>query len=315
MTKEEPGPLDRVLRDLGFPGIVHSLSDGLSGSDFTTLLLEVMRRRARAITARTLMANYRRDRFVAPASIPFRQLRRAEDLLLSALPEHFEVLALAPLLPLGAHSTIATVDQNKVVTTVRGHDVAADPTNGLALEAAVRRQHLRKREPRSISVVQLAAIQRVVRAQRFQGAGHFAHFTQFGLVSAGRDVGHHNFERDAALEHITFGVAGLLAAGATPVRVEWTDLTRGGSPGLLEELGRRLSTQPELVLADRPDRVAGRGYYVDFCFKIFADIGEERFEVGDGGFVDWTQKLVGDVKERMLISGLGVDRIATILPA
>ena len=44
-------------------------------------------------------------------------------------------------------------------------------------------------------------------------------------------------------------------------------------------------------------------YYQGINFKIIVDgIG-----VVDGGFVDWTQKLLGNKKERLLISGAGVD--------
>jgi hypothetical protein len=32
--------------------------------------------------------------------------------------------------------------------------------------------------------------------------------------------------------------------------------------------------------------------------------------VGDGGFVTWTGQLLGSRKERLLISGYGIDRIA-----
>ena len=94
------------------------------------------------------------------------------------------MLALAPVVPLGTHSALATVSQHKVLSTIRACEVAADPTNALALEAAGRRRAL----PRT-ATVKLAGIQRVVRAQQFQGAGAPAHFTLFGLVTAGRDEG------------------------------------------------------------------------------------------------------------------------------
>jgi len=35
--------------------------------------------------------------------------------------------------------------------------------------------------------------------------------------------------------------------------------------------------------------------------------------IADGGFVDWTQRLTGNRKERLLISGFGVDRLAISL--
>src|ERR1700729_592448 len=53
--------------------------------------------------------------------------------------------------------------------TVRGTEVAADPTNGLALEAAARRHDLLRAAPRSAEPVRLAATQRVTRAQHDLG--------------------------------------------------------------------------------------------------------------------------------------------------
>jgi hypothetical protein len=35
-------------------------------------------------------------------------------------------------------------------------------------------------------------------------------------------------------------------------------------------------------------------------------------EVVEGGFVDWTQRLLGDRKERLLVSGIGLDLLSTI---
>jgi len=36
---------------------------------------------------------------------------------------------------------------------------------------------------------------------------------------------------------------------------------------------------------------------------------EKEFYIGDGGFVDWTQKKLGNKKERLLISAIGLDRL------
>lgn len=63
-------------------------------------------------------------------------------------------------------------------------------------------------------------------------------------------------------------------------------------------------------VTDRPDRPSGSGYYEGFCFKAFPTIGGEMFEVADGRLVCWTQALVGTRKERLLISGMGLDRLA-----
>ncbi|WP_201022754.1 hypothetical protein, partial [Tepidimonas taiwanensis] len=81
--------------------------------------------------------------------------------------------------PLGTCSTVATVDQNRVLSTVRGTEVVSDPTNALAVEAAVRRSVGDRRRR-----IDLAAYQRVVRAQALDGPGLSAHFGLFALVSS-----------------------------------------------------------------------------------------------------------------------------------
>ena len=57
------GALGRVLPAVGGIEVVERLA-GLSGSDFTTVMLEVARRRAAAQTPATVLRRYRTDRFV-----------------------------------------------------------------------------------------------------------------------------------------------------------------------------------------------------------------------------------------------------------
>jgi hypothetical protein len=287
---ERGSALDRVLRRAGGPEILDILAERLSGADLTTLLLEVSRRRARALSPADVLRRYGDDRFVIPAPIPFRRLRRVEDALLSALPAGYEVVTPSPLAPLGAHSAIATVDQNNVVSTIRQSEVAADPTNGLALEAALRRRALPPPEP-----VRLAALQRVVRAQRLEGPGYYAHFTLFALVTAGRDTGDLSFERHHAAEHLRILADAVRACGHPGPEARVT---------VLDERFERVAA--ELGATPDPGREGGRGYYTGLCYKIHAG----DLEVGDGGFVDWTARLLGNRKERLLISALAVDRLA-----
>jgi hypothetical protein len=67
---------------------------------------------------------------------------------------------------------------------------------------------------------------------------------------------------------------------------------------------------PGVDVLEDADRESGRGYYGGLCYKVHATIGGEACEIGDGGFVDWTQRLVGNRKERLLIGGFGLDRLA-----
>ncbi|WP_228044141.1 hypothetical protein [Streptomyces ferrugineus] len=288
------------------------LTDGMSGSDLTTLLLEVFRGRADRLSPAEVMRRYRSDRFVAPAPISFTALRRTEDALVSALPDDFEMLVLAPVLPLAAHSAVATVDPRKVIATVRGSEVAADPTNALALEASLRRSLALAADPRSTTPVRLAASQRVTRAQHFNGPGMLAHFQIFGLVTAGRDTGNRSFEHQQLAEHLGFAARSLAAAGARRTRIQLTCLEDASRP-IIERLGGDLTGLPGVAVLEDPDRTTGRGYYTDVCFKIYAGVEDQYLEVADGGFVEWSQLLTGNRKERLLISGFGVDRLAETL--
>ncbi|HET9973786.1 MAG TPA: hypothetical protein VFQ68_36525 [Streptosporangiaceae bacterium] len=336
--------LDRVLPRIGGNGVIDQLA-ALSGSDFTSVMLEVARRRAARQTPASVLRRYEQDRFVRPGQVPAMALRRVEDVLLGGLPGDVEVVSLAPLVPLGTHSALGPVSQDKVVSTIRGSEVAADPTNALALETAARRARARGAPPagRAPSAhVRLAAVQRVVRAQQVPDApGFFAHFGLFALVTAGRDTGSLEFERSALTGQLGIAIHGvseaLVAGGAeaagearatsgggtaagggtADVRVALTPLSDQGeriAAAVTAELavtaGLRAGGTAEIVI-DR-GRQAGRGYYRHLCFKVMAHAGGEPTEIGDGGFTDWTARLTANAKERLLICGLSTDRLATL---
>jgi hypothetical protein len=293
--------LDRVLPRIGGSETLDRLA-ALSGSDFTSVMLEVARRRAARETPPSVLRRYERDRFVRPGRMAG-AIRRAEDALLGGLPGDVEVVLLAPLVPLGAHSALGPVSQDKVVSTVRACEVAADPTNALALEAASRRARARKR----LAPIRLAAVQRVVRTQRF-AAGMFPHFGLFGLVTAGRDTGSLEFERSALAGQLEIAIRGVTAVTARDVQIALTLLTDRG-----ERIAAAVSADLGHVVIDR-GREAGRGYYRDLCFKVNAYADGEPREVGDGGFTDWTARLTANQKERLLILGLSTDRLAAFAP-
>jgi hypothetical protein len=309
---ELPG---RVLEAIGGQQAVTGLAS-LSGSDFTSLMLEVARQRAARETPASLLRRYRTDRFVQPASTGWQVIRAAEETMTAFLPAGTELLMLPPLVPLGCHSALGPVSQDRVVTTMRSAEVAADPTNALALEAAVRRRTAASNR----AVVRLAAVQRVVRAQR-PPPGNLPHFSLLALVTAGRDDGGYRFEREAIAEHARSVVAGLAAAGLGAAQLALTPMSPAGET-VAAALPAELADAPVEVTVDRA-RQAGRGYYRDLCFKLNVAVGNsasnpagergaEWAEVGDGGFTDWTARLTASAKERLLISGVGIDRVVRL---
>jgi len=290
----DDGPARRVLAGPG--GAAADVLAALPGADLTTVQLEVARRRAARLSGPDVLRRHRDDRFVAPSPLPFAVLRRVEDALL-ATASAFDLVTLSPLVPLGTHSAVAGLAQHRVVPTGRGTEVAADPTTGLALEAAVRRA--------LAAEVRLATVQRVVRAQRVERAGLYAHFSLFGAVTAGRDTGNLGFERAAAVEHARLMAAGCRALGASAVELAVT---------VLDPRFEDLLDAVDVPVRPFPDREGGRGgYYEGLCFKVYASFGGELADVGDGGFTPWTRELLGNAKERLMTSGLGVDRLASLL--
>jgi hypothetical protein len=193
---------------------------------------------------------------------------------------------------------MSQVPQNNVVTTMRLTEVLSDPTNMLALEAAL------ERRVNDASTVRLAAKHRVLRAQRFDGPRSFAHFSLLGMVSAGRDQGDRSFEVAELIRHIQSLVAAVIAIdAAAEVVVQVSDHS-----GRFDE-AQVIVDELDVEATVDPDRTHGRGYYEHLCFKIGVRRHDEIVEVGDGGSTSWTQHLLADRKERLVISGSGLDRI------
>lgn len=296
---------ERVLAAVGGADVVARLAS-LRGSDFTSLMLAVAQQRAAQETPAGLLRRYRSDRFVQPAGTCWQLLRAAEDQLAAHLPAGTELVGLPPLVPLGTHAVLGPMSQDKVVSTMRATEVAADPTNALALEAAVRR-----RSGDSTGTVRLAAFQRVVRAPRPQ-PGFLPHFSLLGVVTAGRDDGGHRFELESVAEHVRSLAAGLAAAGLGRAQLACTPLSPTGE-ALAAALPVALAGSLLDVVTDR-QRQSGRGYYRDLCFKLNVRVGSGWAEIGDGGFTDWTARLTASAKERLLISGVGIDRVVALAP-
>lgn len=281
------------------------LASDLRGSDLTSLLLAVLTDRANDRSASDLLRQYDTDRFVAPGQVDALQLARTELMALETASPDFDVVRLSPVVPFGLHSVLSTVPQNNVVTTSRLSEVTADPTNALALEACVRRV--------GRETVRLAAVHRVIRAQHFEGPRSFAHFSLLGLVSAGRDVGNGRFEADELHKQIERLSQFVTSATGGTVRVLVTSFAEP-----FAEIANELVASLKALQIDAglfPERTHGRGYYRSLGFKLYVRVGDDEFEVGDGGDVDWTQELLQSQKERFVISGVGVDRVVMLQPA
>jgi len=312
--------IERIQREAGVPELIDVLVERLNPTDLQSLLLEVYRRRAVGVKPSQLLERYERDRFVRPSDLTPRVTTDFDRLVWSLLPDHYRAVELSPVCPLGTNAAVATVDQNKVVTTIRNTEVVADATNVLALECASRRRHLLRGDPQNRERVRLCASHRVVRGQAYRVApGVRPHFRLLGLCAAGRDEGSFQFETTSLVEQIAFYLQLLrevsqLGYLAHRLRVTLTDLEQGRREQVLTEqvLLPLTVNYPGVLCELDPDRKTGRGYYVGACFHVYAtnEAGTE-FELIDGGFTTWTQQVLSNTKERLLISGLGTERLCS----
>jgi hypothetical protein len=306
--------LRRIERATGVADLVALLADRIEPTDLQSLLLEVYRRRSERKTPALLLSEYEANRFVRPSAADPVALLAWERIAFAALPDEFTRMDLSPVCPLGTSAAVATGSQNRAVATSRNTEVASDTTNVLALECASRRRELLRKDARSATAVRLAASQRVLRAQRYHDPGLLPHFRLFALVSAGRDPGAGGFEVEAVSQHLSFYVRALrrFLGNDVPLRVSLTDLASDPprerwQPESLHAIAADL---PGVEIRSEPTRSSGRGYYLDVCFHLHAasETGE-WVELVDGGAVDWTRRLLSNAKERLVISGIGSERL------
>lgn len=284
--------------------VLEQLAEGLAGTELQSMLLEVMRRRARARAPADVLAQYRRDRFTSPAAIDQREAVAIDGHLLAAA-DGFEALELSPVAPLGACSTMAPTDQHRVLSALRGTEVVSDPTNVLALECA-----LRLREAPA-AAVHLATSQRVVRAQPApKGPGFAQHFRLFALGSGGLEAKDHAFTVEAVVRHVRALTAGLdrlerhgYAFGARRVDVLATPARAALGDRVAAALGG------ELAAARGP---LAHPYYsggLRYLYWVTAPDGA-ALPLGDGGAFDWLARLRSNRRAVYVASGLGAQLVA-----
>ncbi len=312
--------IDRIRREQAGTELFEALAQRLSPSDLQSLLLEVYRVRATRQTPAGLLAQYERNRFVQTSAVSPLLLLEFDRLAFQLAGPLFDPIELAPVSPLGTTSVLAAVDQNSVVATVRNSEVVSDSTNVLAFECALRRRKLLRSPEYAREWVRLCASHRLLRAQHYDRPGALAHFRLFGLCTAGRDQGSYGFEIGALIEQIGFYVrllSGLVERGFAMrgLRVGLTDFADGRHQATLQAgvLAPLASQFPSVAWGFDPGRASGRDYYDAVCFHIYVqdDAGAEH-ELVDGGFTNWTQQLLNNKKERLLISGIGTERVCSL---
>jgi len=292
------------------PHLVELLAERLSGSELNSLLLEVFGKRGKNISPALLLRQYRANRFVHPADTDMIGLLMTELRILQLLRDHhFQPLELSPAAQWGSCSLLGPVDQKKIISATRNTEIMADATNSFALHIADLKKSGKGEDP-----LRFCTIHRHIRAQELKERHHTAHFAIGCLVTGGRDTGNFRFESThlgehfQALDHLFREVFGI-------EKIRFKLQKREGYPDndlLLERVMGHLQKYNSSLAITREDPPAANNYYKGIQFKMIIEVNDREIEIADGGFVDWTQQLLENKKERLLISGFGVGMLYKI---
>ncbi len=293
----------RLMSDPEVAAAFDVLSNRLSGTDLRSFLLAVASERASRVQPSDALRQQRTDRFCEASDLDAVALATAQATALEmTASSQFEPVQLSPLAPLGTSSTFGSVPQNNVVTTTRLCEVVSDPTNALALVAGARRRLLRDRS----ETTRLSAVQRVVRAQQFDAPGSFPHFSLLGLISVGRDRGSRRFEVDELTQQLTTLVdvaKAIVPTGTLRVDISDNSLRRDEAMAMVEKLS------PVVEASFVGARKRSVDYYPQLCAKLTIERQGTVHEIGDGGVTNWASALAADNKERLVITGLSLERL------
>ncbi|MBL7814594.1 MAG: hypothetical protein JNL70_06280 [Saprospiraceae bacterium] len=299
--------LDRIQKQWRKDGSIAQIAEELSGADFNSLLLALFKQRATKVTPAQLIADFVENRFVKPSDIdPIKSRELELAWLKQAQSQGFRVITLSPVSPLGTCSAMGAVSQHKVISSTRRTEVVADATNVLALHIA----HEFKTIADKSAVLRYATVHRHLRAQPFDNPKFTAHFGIFCLVSGGFDRGNKAFEWCELNQHIALILdllRGCFAVSDMYIKfflkednLQWRDE--------LAQPHHVWHNLPQVIVADTDNT-----YYQMLQFKIYLRLPNMDIDIADGGFVDWTQQLLGNKKHRTFISGVGIELVQRLL--
>jgi hypothetical protein len=308
------GTRDWITQQIGRDAL-EQLSSGLSGTQLQSLLLEVMQHRAHRRSPADVMAQYRRDGFVQPASVDLRVSLTIDQHFLTVMPQ-FAAIELSPVAPLATCSAVALTTQQRVLSALRSCEVVSDPTNLMALECASR---LRAHPERP---VHLATSQRVVRAQPHPKApGFAAHFRIFALASGGLETKDHAFTVETLALHIRCMLAALdrvTANGFTLGARRVVLLATEQREAVASSVADALQSTNVPVTHERLDHAyysGGIRYQIWITPQPIASgklppEPEPELPLIDGGSFDWLTKLNTNRRAVFIASGAGTQVLA-----
>jgi hypothetical protein len=156
------------------------------------------------------------------------------------------------------------------------------------------------------AVLRYVSVHRHVRGQYFTNPNFTAHFSVFCLASGGSDQGNYAFEVVQMNEHINIH-PDILRKRFDDANLRIRLFLKADSDQFASILQSSEFVWMDKVVELEEDFT--HAYYQTFQFKIFLKRDDQEMDLADGGMVDWTQKLLENRKQRLLISGLGMELV------
>ena len=171
-----------------------------------TLLLEISDQRSKNIEPKDILEVYKEKyEFFGPSKTDLRHINEFDNLFLKILPDKYDAIELSPIAPFGENTSITSLSQKNILTTMKSSEVCSDATTALTFEACKRRKERIKNPDKILEEVNLATSKKVLRMQQFdKEKGYLQHFGQFAAITAGRR--REDFEYEKIKEHINIWV-------------------------------------------------------------------------------------------------------------
>jgi hypothetical protein len=295
-----------IAEKTGYTNLLTELAD-LPGSSLNSLLLELFRIRAKKLKPAVLLNEFEKNRFVTPSAVDPIAFRHLEIRYLELAKDRgFTPITLSPLTVFGTCASVGFVDQNNILTALRGTEVVSDATNVFALLMAT---EFKKRSNRSI--IKYAATHRHVRTQTLTNPAFTAHFSIFCMATGGMDEGNFSFELEQLLDHINAHYS-VCTNEFDKDKLLVRLYLKQDNTTFEDQLMKRLEGLSEQVPVKIEKQSDAGDYYKTARFRFFLQRNGEEINLSDGGFVDWTQKLIPNKKHRLIISGVGTELIYKI---
>jgi len=132
------------------------------------------------------------------------------------------------------------------------------------------------------------------------------------MATSGKDIGDYKFELENLENYLEFYFQMLgerFAKENLLLKIFSQDFEKTYN-GKLSQLIYKFITKNSLTFLKEG---TSSGYYKDVQFKFYVKHNDIQYDVADGGFVDWTQKLLSNEKLRLLTSASGLELIVKII--